>query len=147
MRYLFAFILFLILLPGFSQDYGLYDQYYDRPSRESYNKTFHYLNSMLKGDTAMSFKNAVFTVENTYLNGKLNYDTFNIEVEYYASIASEFASLSNLKYEGSDKENMQKLGSIFMMMTSTKRLFLDSTHYLIPSPLTYDFDDFWGDRD
>ena len=131
------------MLPGFSQDYGCYD----RPNRESYNEAFHYLNNMLTGDTIMSFKNAVFTVENTYLNGKLDYDTFNVDVEYYASVASEFSSRSNLMYEGLDKENMQKLGSVFMVMTSTKRLFLDSGYYLLPSPLTYDFDDFWGDRD
>ncbi|MEM6829657.1 MAG: hypothetical protein AAF551_04015 [Bacteroidota bacterium] len=147
MKFLFSGIVFFVLRCGFTQAYGLYDRYEDKPTRDSYEQAFHYLNQMLVGDTSVSFKNAVYTVENTYLNGKLDYDTFNVFISHYAHTSAKFAAKSNLLYEGPDKTNMQKLGSVFMIMTATEPLFLDSTHYLRPNPFTYDFDDFWGDRD
>ena len=111
-----------------------------------YQKTFDYLTTMLKGDTAISFKNAVYAVENSFIGGSLSYENYNQSIDHYAKSAITFAEKSELLYEGSDKEVVQKLGSIFMIMTSTEPMWLDSIIFQ-PAPFTYDFEDFWGEFD
>ena len=144
-RYIVCFFLLLASITSKGQDIPDYWSYNERPSRQSYQEAFSYLTQMLKGDTVMSFKDAVFTVENAYLNGALSYDTLNLAIEYYARLAQEFSERSTLLYTGRDKEDIQKLGALFMVMTADKPVFADSTYYIQPDPFTYDFDDFWGE--
>lgn len=111
-----------------------------------YEDAYKYIVDMLEGDTAISFKNAVFSVENAYLGGIVNYDTFNLSIGYYAELAKLFADNSTLLYQGEDMDEVQKQGAIFSIMTAEEPIFLDSGFYLRPDPFTYDFEDFWGEK-
>ncbi len=115
--------------------------------RKLYQETYEYLAAMLEGDTTLSFKNAVYAVENAYLNNRLDYDTFDLAVRYYADLALQFSKRSNLMYEGEDRSAMNIHGSIFTIMTADEPIFLDSSYYFKPNPFVYDFDDFWGEQD
>lgn len=102
---------------------------------------------MLEGDTVLSFKKAVFSVENAYLKGILDYDTFDLAIQYYADLAKLFAENSTLMYEGHDKDEIKKHGAIFSIMTLSDVVLLDSGFYFEPNPFVYDFEDFWGEAD
>lgn len=116
-------------------------------ARAWFYEAFDQLDRMMRSETTINLKDAVYAVENAYLGGTLDYDTFNLSVKYYTAISKDFATYSELNYEGRDKENIQKLGAIFMVMTTTEPYLLDSGYYLKPDPFTYDFDDFWGEQD
>ncbi len=112
-----------------------------------YNEAFDHLAGMLSGEIEISLKDAVYQVENAYLDDNLSYDSFNLSIEYYTNIARLFLEKSELDYMGDDKENIRKNGAIFTVMTAKENIYLKDDYYLMPDPFLYDFDDFWGERD
>ena len=54
---------------------------------------------------------------------------------------------ASLNYNEKDKEKILKNFAVFKLMTDTNQYYIDNTSYVITNPYTYDFDDFWGERD
>ncbi len=135
MKKLFILFLFLTSFQIFSQDReALY--------REAYTK----LTEMLEGKREISFKEAVFTVENTYLMGSLDTTFFYNKIEILTTLANKLAETRDLNYKEIDKEKVNKYASIFSVLTDTIPIINGDEifHYI---PYKYDFDDFFGHQD
>jgi hypothetical protein len=102
---------------------------------------------MLKDSIPLSFKHAVFVTENAYLNGSANYEVFNSGIKFLAQRCRNIISSADLLYSGKDKESMLKNFAVFKLMTDTNKYRIDSARYMITNPYSYDFEDFWGERD
>ena len=114
----------------------------------NYLKTYNRIDSMLIGRTPLNFKETVFAVEDAYLDGKLDYKPKNQTIETIVSFVKSIAMTDSLSYdEQRDREIILKHSSIFKVFKDTIPILLDSTHILMHYPLTYDFDDMWGEKD
>jgi len=135
MKKVFILLIFLTNFQVFSQDREtLY--------RDAYTK----LTEMLDGKREISFKEAVFTVENAYLMGSLDTTFFNNEIKVLTFLAKKLTETRELQYVESDKEKVNKCASIFSVMTDTIPITdgIETFQYI---PYKYDFDDFFGHQD
>lgn len=101
---------------------------------------------MMNDSIPLNFKEAVFVVENAFLDGKLDHDKFNSLVNNLAKRCQLIADQSILDYKGRDVAIVKKYASVFRLMTDTIQFTTDSLdHFTIP--YKYDFDDFMGEKD
>lgn len=120
---------------------------YDFPSQanengtENYRKSAKLLNDMLNGAVPMNLRDAVFSVENAYFGGTLEYNK-------YTKAIQEMISTAKLKtqQDGYDWNNpLTRNVMLFRVMADTLKIKQPSKENTITSyPLRYDFDDFWG---
>lgn len=111
---------------------------------ESYTKAYHSLYEMLQGNQALTFKKAVFEVENAYYLQEMDFDKFDNEIQKLVSLIQLWSNTNRLiKYPFPDSVAFARNGAIFHIMTDT--LFLTRNRYL-HLPYTYNFDDFFGDK-
>lgn len=115
--------------------------------QDSYKETLKEFEAMLTDNSKASFKRAVFITENSYLNDQLNFDEFDVYIKYLASLSNTISRLGTLEYEESDKETVRKYWSVFVLMTDSLRFLNQSGELETWLPFTYDFDDFWGEKD
>jgi hypothetical protein len=115
--------------------------------QELYNNAFMELRGMLNDSIPLSFKRATFISENAFVDNKQNYEDFNDRIRWLAKRATLIAAQGDLQYAESDKDQVEKYGAVFRLMTDTVRFFVDSTNFYETKPLTYDFDDFLGEMD
>ena len=112
-------------------------------SAKYYSSAYKELNAMLDGAIPMNLKRAVFTVENAYYNNTKSYEQFCKKIDNLVFITKQV-----LKQEGLNANNslschyaIQKLFSdtiVYTDINGKKKTFF---------PLSYDFDDYWGDKD
>ncbi|HEY8936270.1 MAG TPA: hypothetical protein VIM65_13650, partial [Cyclobacteriaceae bacterium] len=103
---------------------------------------------MLKGETQLSFKRAVFITENAYTENLLSYDDFSFQIDALIKLTKAVAATDGLDYNKSDRNQVLLAGAIYKAMK-------DSLHFQSPDkkisfmkiPFTYDMDDFWGETD
>lgn len=112
-----------------------------------YHHTYDYINSMLAGEIPLSFKEAVMRTEDAYFNGKMNPDLINEKYKLLVKMVNEIANSELITYSGKDKDNIIKHAAIFKVLTDTIYIPVDSTHYYIHTPYTYDFEDPLGLKD
>lgn len=97
-------------------------------------------------DKRSSFKRTVFVVENTYLEGKLDYQTFEDALRNQTILCQKFIEVNPLDYEGKDKRKIELMGAIFKIMKDTIKAQI--TNDTLPHLLfSYDFEDVFGDKD
>lgn len=125
-------------LSGFAQSEAN-GEYSDR-----YEKAFHTLENMLQGNDPINFKKAVFTTEWAYLGNQLDTTELNKQITFLSYLCYRFFSTNDLQYSKKDKETVKRWGSIFKVMTDTIHFSDVSAYHL---PLTYDFEDFFGEKD
>lgn len=116
-------------------------------STRYYWQAYEIIDSMLTGKTQLNFKKAVLTTENAFLDGQLDEEKINSEIENLASLVKAISTTNFLTYNGTDKDIVLKQASIFKVLTDTIPIVLDSTHIFFHSPYTYDFEDNWGQTD
>jgi len=112
-----------------------------------YEEAFERIKCMLDGTCEASFKNAVYEVENAYLESNLDSIVFNDEIKKLSLLANSLIKVRTLKYEGKDKKEVEKYAALFSVITDSIDV-IDSegrTHRYIP--YTYDFNDIWGHGD
>jgi hypothetical protein len=139
MRNIFCILLFTITF--ISLDSNAQD------STRYYHQAYEIIDSMLTGKTPLNFKKAVLTTENAYLNGQLDMEKMNNEIETLVSLVKAISETNFLTYNETDKAIVLKQASIFKVLTDTIPIVLDSTHIFFHTPYSYDFEDNWGQAD
>lgn len=114
---------------------------------DDYKSTLKEFEGMLSDSIKPSFKRAVFITENSYLNNQLNFTEFDEYIKYLTSISRTISKLGTLQYDESDKETVRKYWSVFVLMTDTLKFLNQNGELETWLPYSYDFDDFWGERD
>ncbi|MEL7147413.1 MAG: hypothetical protein AAFO69_13650 [Bacteroidota bacterium] len=143
MKYLATILLSIICMSTNAQEINVNAEL----AKQGYFEAFENLKSMLEGTQPMSFKKAVFTVENAYMGGQLNYDAFEQHISFLKSLAQQVISQRPLIYDLQDKEKVEIFGSLFLLMTDTIKFNLPTGDLGIHHPFTYDFEDFFGEKD
>ena len=111
-----------------------------------YEQGFAYLNDMLEDNTSMSFKEAVYTVENAYLNGNMNREYFMGRIEGLRQLSERVIAENRLDYNFKDKGQVMKYAAIFTVMTGEIPILIGEDT-LYHTPFGYDFEDIFGTKD
>ncbi len=101
-------------------------------------------NILVSPSNELSFKKAIYIVENAYYEGKLNRDIFENGLKTFASYCNLLASNQIVNYSGEDFESVNKHAAIFKLMADTVSFILNDSTYVIHLPFKYNFDDYAG---
>lgn len=129
------YLLLLVIIPsiGLSQKFDT-----------SYEIAYQQLEEMLSSNKAISFKEAVFIVENTFYDNTIYYTDFDHRIQLLVELAKEWLQANPLKaYPYADSLNMAKNVSIYKILKDT--VFIQPEHaesMYAHLPYSYDFDDF-----
>ncbi|HEY8935799.1 MAG TPA: hypothetical protein VIM65_11285 [Cyclobacteriaceae bacterium] len=115
--------------------------------KERYNQAFRVIDEMLSGQKKLSFKKAVLSTEKAYLGKEIDTAAFYNGIFELAKRCEHFQATNTLLYDKKDKSNVSKWGSIFKVMTDTTYYPLVGNFGMGYKPFSYDFDDFFGDKD
>lgn len=92
----------------------------------------------------MNLKQAVFTIENAYFEGKLDYKKFDKEIQNLVTIAKLKAAQDGYDWNNPLTRNIM----LFRVIADTLKVKLPSQEgYITSYPMRYDFDDYMGDHD
>ncbi|MCL2596756.1 MAG: hypothetical protein FWD66_03675 [Paludibacter sp.] len=124
---------------------------YDLPSQlgrrgtEYYQEALDKLSKMLRGETPLNLKNAVFTVENAYFENHLNYSNYNKAIKYLA----ETAKLQTMQDGRNWNNPITKNVMLFRAMADTLEIKVRQKERtsVVSYPMQYDFEDFRGEED
>lgn len=109
-----------------------------------YQRAFEKIKCMLKDSCELSIKEAVYEVENAYLQDQLNKEEFEFGIHKLASLARGVIRSNGFLYDGEDKEEMQKNAALFHVMCDTFPIQINDSTIIRNKPFTYDFSDIWG---
>ena len=113
---------------------------------QRYEAALKELNAMEEGTTPLSFKKAVFTVENTYWDNELDYELFNKQINSYTQFCKAIIQSRDLLYNEDDKEKVKIHAAIFWALKDTLPIQFGN-EIVKHEPFTYDFEDFFGEKD
>lgn len=115
----------------------------------AYPLAFAKLDTLIQKNEAGSFKQAVFTVENTFLGNSLDYDAFQTKIRQMALLVQAWTQANRMKdYRFADSTNLKLNQGIYTLMKdSIVFVSKDGAPPLTTIPFTYDFDDFAGKQD
>ena len=115
-------------------------------AQELYEESYATLKDMLRDSTKYSFRKAVFSVENAYMDGAMDTAFVNGRIRLLASFARKLAKKENLKYEGEDREIVTKHAAIFSVLKDSI-IIKGPERDLIHLPYSYNFEDPMGQKD
>jgi hypothetical protein len=104
------------------------------------------LRKMLEEQEPISFKKAVFVVENAYLEQPNDEVYWEQQIALLVQMTKAYAKNTKNNYTGKDSLTIKLRGSLFKVMTDTTAIVMGSDTLKHP-PFTYDFDDIWGKED
>lgn len=104
------------------------------------------LNDMLVNESHYSFKKAVFSVENAYLNGKLDTITVNNQINVLTNLCHSLIEGRFLAYVENDKTDVNKWASVYQVMCDSIPIIIKDKEYKYV-PFRYDFDDVFGNKE
>lgn len=113
---------------------------------EHFAQSYVLLDAMLDDKVEYNFKNAVFSVENAYMNGKLDKNNFEKELSIHVNLCNSLLVSRLLEYDKRDKESMNKWAAVFTVMTDSIPLQINDEQYIY-TPFDYDFTDVFGHHD
>lgn len=108
-----------------------------------FEQSFALLHSMIDNDNNYSFKKAVFSVENAYLDDKLDTLFINKQLKILNSLSVSLIENRFLAYIENDKEKVNKWASVYQVMCDTIPLNINDKLYKY-EPFGYDFNDVFG---
>lgn len=111
-----------------------------------FEESYDLILNMLNGKSKIDFKKAVFSTENAYQDGQLDTVTINRRIAELVSLSKEFQKSHVLQYDLKDKAEVEKWGAIFKVLTDTVARYSNGIIYR-HLPFTYDFEDFFGEKD
>ncbi len=114
------------------------------PNQYLYDEAFEKLSDMLEEKRKLSFKEAVFTVENAYLQGMLDTVFVNRQINFLKNLSVQIQQNRILKYNERDKETVSKYASLFVVMKDTTKIIDQSEKIFLHLPFEYDFEDVFG---
>lgn len=112
---------------------------------KNFEQSFDLLNSMLVNENNYSFKKAVFSVENAYLNNKLDTIFLNKQIKILNNLSNSIIKDRFLAYVEKDKPTVNKWASVFEVMHDTIPINIHDTIYKY-IPFGYDFNDVFGHK-
>ena len=112
-----------------------------------YEEAFDRIDCMLENKCRSSFKNAVYEVENAYLEGSLDSIIFNDDIKKLVQLAESLIKNRTLKYEEADKVEVEKYAALFSVMKDSIDIQDAEGNLYKYIPYTYDFNDIWGHGD
>lgn len=115
--------------------------------KEIYEQAFQKINCMLNETCSLSFKEAVFIVENAYYSNQLSRTNFDNKIQFQKRFINSFIASRELLYGHPDKEEVEKHAAIFYVMTDTIPVQLENDEIGYHIPFSYDFNDIWGHKD
>ncbi|EKT4510761.1 hypothetical protein [Flavobacterium psychrophilum] len=110
-----------------------------------FEQSFALLNSMLVDETNYSFKKAVFSVENTCLEGKLDTTFVNKKIKVLHNLSLSLLKQREFLYTERDKETVNKWAAVFEVMHDTIPINYNDKIYKY-EPFGYDFNDVFGHK-
>lgn len=114
------------------------------PGTEYFREALGKLNRMLTGLEPMNLKQAIFTVENAYLEGQLDYRKFDEEVKKLVAIARLKAAREGYNWNNPQTRNIM----LFRVMADTLEVNLPAEESsMVSYPMQYDFEDYMGKND
>ena len=108
-----------------------------------FEQSFALLNNMLVDENSYSFKKAVFSVENAYLDDKLDTVFINNRIKFLSNLSKSITNSRKLEYFERDKQTVNKRASLFSILCDTIPINIDSKIYKY-QPFGYDFNDVFG---
>lgn len=112
-----------------------------------YRNALDTLKVLIEEDKPQSFKDAVFIVENTFLDNHLDKSWYEKTIEALAIIAKTWLRYNPIKYHASDSINFGLNMAIYKVIKDTVRLDVSPIEKYHTVPYTYDFNDFFGRED
>ena len=92
-----------------------YQTVFPQSEHEIYEQAFQKINGMLNNTCKLSFKEAVFTVENAYFSNQLDRTYFDKNIEFLTELAGKLIVSRDLLYNYPDKENVEKFAALFTL--------------------------------
>lgn len=112
---------------------------------KNFEQSFALLNSMLVDEKNYSFKKAVLSVENAYLDNQLDTLFTNNQIKLLNNLSNSIINSRTLEYSEKDKDIMNKRASIFSIMHDTIQINHQNEEYRF-MPFSYDFNDVFGHK-
>jgi len=113
--------------------------------KQTYDSLESYLNNPIKNKL---FKKAVFLVENTYLKEQIEYNFFESSINDLVNLAHAWMHFNNLhSYKFSDSLQVIKNLAIYKVLKDTVRILINLDQRFKTLPYTYDFNDFFGEKE
>ena len=110
-----------------------------------FEQSYALLNSMLVDENNYSFKKAVFSVENAFLDDKLDTLFCNNQIRLLNNLSKSLIKERFLAYVERDKEKVNKWASVFQVMHDTIPINYNDKLYKY-EPFGYDFNDVFGHK-
>lgn len=99
-------------------------------------------------DNNVLFKKAVFLTENCYLNNEMSYTNFDNHIQQLKGIILAWQEYNPLtKYHSKDSVNLLNNYSIYKFLKDSTAFADENNKQYILLPYTYDFNDFFGEKD
>lgn len=121
------------------------DSSYINIVQKNFDKAYDEITAMLDGKQSLSFKRAVFLVENAYFNDSLNYEYFNYKIEQYKKLTLAIFKTNKLQsynFVDSVQENIN--AALFKVFTDTIK---SKINLIISFPFQYNFQDALGSKE
>ncbi|MGH2666306.1 transglutaminase family protein [Flavobacterium sp.] len=108
-----------------------------------FEQSYTLLNSMIENENNYSFKKAVFSAENAYLEDSLDTLSINKKIKFLNNLSQSLIKERFLAYVERDKEKVNKWASVFEVMHDTIPVNINDKIYKY-EPFGYDFNDTFG---
>ncbi|KAA0127229.1 hypothetical protein FY557_13745 [Chryseobacterium sp. SN22] len=115
-------------------------------SNQFYNDAYQAIDNMLNDKQKYSFKDAVFSVENAYFQGKLDTVQLNNQVRFLTRFAKAIMANRELTYKQSDKDKVSRYAAVYSIMCRSLPIAVKDT-VVQYKPFHYDFKDIFGHND
>ncbi|WP_026705062.1 hypothetical protein [Flavobacterium soli] len=129
----------IVLFIYFIYTFSVFAQSQDKLYQES----FETLQGMLSNERKYSFKTAVFSVENAYLNGGLDMAYLSKEIALLTNMCRSLIENRFLAYVENDKKDVNKWASAYQVMCDSIPIIIEDKQYKYV-PFGYDFKDVFG---
>jgi hypothetical protein len=107
--------------------------------------SYSLLDKMTTDKNSYSFKKAVFSVENAYLDGNLDTLNINKQIKFLHDLSLTLVNERFLSYLEKDKDKVNKWAAVFQVMCDTIPLNINDQIYKY-EPFGYDFNDVFGHK-
>lgn len=111
-----------------------------------YTDSYQTIDNMLLDNQKYSFKEAVFSIEDAYYQGRLDKEELENKIMFLTNFCYRLSTNRKLKYSEKDEEKVNKYASVFTIMCEQTPVIVgqDTLKY---KPFTYDFNDVFGHQE
>ena len=111
-----------------------------------YKEAYSDLKKLLSDKEKLSLKEAVFIIENTYMDGVLPKEKYETKIEKLKTLVHILQQSRDLQYDHKDKEKVEKSAALYTLLTDTVSIALGEDT-LYHTPYSYGFGDPFGEGD